>query len=477
MKGQSVQTQAKTRNRCTQNQNRALCKVNTKPRGKDIYRSNFYYYFILTEDAPLPALLSRPASPGLTQPRRPRPAASTQRGQPKAEPAGREQRRTCAAHGPQPGERGRAPARKRRETPRAAAPSPTLPEEPSPRRTAWGRAAPASPRLPSDPGAAAGPRPTTTPGSRFLKRRRLSEGGPGPVTAHHHPAPARRKFLSPAHTAPSPYDGGSGSHAAQRRRENEPHRPIRGGERRDPAVHPRDSAGGAPPGGRAQPRACRPGPAAPRSPGTRRCLRLLPARGGPHLFRLLGSRSQAAARGRRLAGLLAAGSDARCGPDLLSAPRRSCRARKHPGIPEDGGGAAAGLRLAPPPPCRPWPWGARRRLGGAGCGFRRAPHGRPGGSAPPALVRCGSGRLSGNGLAKLGALGPQWAAALKARRSPGEAAQQNSISRRAGLSNQGAGSAISQQHQPEASAQAALAHNGKSTNYTARFLKEGYTAL
>lgn len=328
-----------------------------------------------------------PPTPGSLSTARP-----TQGGDGRPRAASHLRRTRPAARREEPGERGRAPARKRRETPRAAAPSATLPKEPSPRRTAWGRAAPASPRLPSDPGAAAGPRPTTTPGSRFLKRRRLSEGGPGPVTAHHHPAPARRKFLSPAHTAPSPYDGGSGSRAAQRRRENEPHRPIRGGERRDPAVRPRDSAGGAPPGGRAQPRACRPGPAAPRSPGTRRCLRLLPARGGPHLFRLLGSRRQAAARGRRLAGLLAAGSDARCGPDLLSAPRRSCRARKHPGIPEDGGGAAAGLRLAPPPPCRPWPWGARRRLGEAGCGFRRAPHGRPGGSAPPALVRCGSAR-------------------------------------------------------------------------------------
>ncbi|XP_075364289.1 uncharacterized protein LOC142412626 [Mycteria americana] len=108
-----------------------------------------------------------------------------------------------------------------------------------------------------------------------------------------------------------------------------------------------------------------PGPAPParqprRYPAHREAwLRLLLAR-GPGTG-LLSSPASPAPQGRgrarpgrgRLAGLLADGSGTRSCPDLFSAPCCSCRARKHPGIPEEGGGAAAGPRLAPPP--RSWP--------------------------------------------------------------------------------------------------------------------------
>lgn len=254
----------------------------------------------------------------------------------------------------------------------------------------------AAPRLPRELPAAAGPRASATSESRLREPppRRPSSWLPRETPtertrprAGYSPSPSRPR--SQKVSLPGPHRS-----LPLRRGERQSRRPMAPRKRAAATNARRREAGPRGPparrsGGSASrragtapslaPRASRPGPAAPRSPGACLGLRLRPGRASPPLpagFSAAGAGPQS--RGRRLAGLLAAGSGTRCGPDLLSAPRRSCRARKHPGIPEDGGGAAAGLRLAPPPPCRPWPWGARRRLRRS---FRRLRAGR-------AALRC-----------------------------------------------------------------------------------------
>lgn len=124
--------------------------------------------------------------------------------------------------------------------------------------------------------------------------------------------------------------------------------PMSGGGRPDPRQPPRPGSAGS----------------AARTPGIPRPRRrLLPAH-RPACLRLLlvresgtvrrssppspaAPRVRGRAAGGRLAELLAGGA----GTELLSAPRRSCQARKHPGIPEDGAGrppGSASLRSAPP---------------------------------------------------------------------------------------------------------------------------------
>lgn len=152
--------------------------------------------------------------------------------------------------------------------------------------------------------------------------------------------------------------------------------PATNGRRRDSGQTPARSGGGGSASRRAAAaagtrRGLPPPAPAPRRPAHREAwLRLLLAR-GPGTSLLSSPASQArgragASRGR-LAGLLAGGSGTRNGPDLLSAPCCSCRARKHPGIPEEGGGAAAGPRLAPPPRSRPEARGSAGSGGGSGC--------------------------------------------------------------------------------------------------------------
>lgn len=204
-------------------------------------------------------------------------------------------------------------------------------------------------------------------GSDTPVRRAGSAAAPaGPAAATPPPQRGAESFCCQTRTSPSPCGGRSGSCRAQWRCEGETRRPMGGCGGGSPGSRPRGGAGGAPPGEGARPPRPPPRPgAAP--PAPRPChrpahreawLRLLRAQ-GPATGLLSPPSPAPQARGRagagreRLAELLAGGSGTRSGPDLVSTPCCSYRARKHPGIPEEGGGAAAAPRLARPPPCRP----------------------------------------------------------------------------------------------------------------------------
>lgn len=222
----------------------------------------------------------------------------------------------------------------------------------------------------------------------------------GPPCPSGRGAPGRRRYPrseaqappGPAAAMPPPQRGAESSWLAAphrslplRRAERQLPRPMAlrarapatNGRRRDSGQTPARSGGGGSASRRAAAaagtrRGLPPPAPAPRRPAHREAwLRLLLAR-GPGTSLLSSPASQArgragASRGR-LAGLLAGGSGTRNGPYLLSAPCCSCRARKHPGIPEEGGGAAAGPRLAPPPRSRPEARGSAGSGGGGGSG-------------------------------------------------------------------------------------------------------------
>lgn len=225
-------------------------------------------------------------------------------------------------HGRQPGERRRAPAERHRAAPQAAAPPAALPEEPSPRqapserpdRTARGCAAPASPRLPRDPPATAGPRPPATAGRRPSPPTTTPGSRPSPPRGT--PAEQRRPRAgySPPPSRPRPQKVSlPGPHRCLplRRGKRQPRRPMAPRERA-PLTNARWREAGprGPParlsGGSASRRAgaaprLPPRPRRARSPGTRRCLRLLPAQGPGRASPLLPAGFSAAGAGPRLA--------------------------------------------------------------------------------------------------------------------------------------------------------------------------------
>ncbi|XP_072789082.1 uncharacterized protein [Taeniopygia guttata] len=213
-------------------------------------------------------------------------------------------------------------------------------------------------------------------------------------TARARPAPRRAQTFSlRPRAAPSPRGGRSGSRRGQWRRAPQPHGQCAaagGGTAGSPGRGERPGSAGSAartpetprPRRRSRPR---------RRPAHRAAwLRLLLAREtgtgrrSPPASPAPRALSRAGAGSGRLAGLLAGGAGTGGSPDLLSTPRRSCQARKHPGIPEDGAGRPPGpasLR----PPARP---GARCPPGRP----RSVPAG-PGGPGLPCAALCGDSQL------------------------------------------------------------------------------------